>query len=61
MNYGMGYGGAYVNEPVMVGPARPYYAQPVIVEPSPQVVVVDNGYNSAANDAACCCAACCCL
>ena len=43
MNYGYG-GGAYVNETVAVGGVRPYYNQPMIVQPSPQVVVVDNGY-----------------
>ena len=45
MNYG--YNTAYVND-TMVGGGQPYYNQPMIVQPSPQVVVVDNnqGYNN---------------
>ena len=42
MNYGMGYNTAYVNDTMVVGGGRPYYNQPMIVQPSPQVVIVED-------------------
>jgi len=71
MNYNYNYGGGY-NQPYMQQEIvtvetyqnpRPYYNQPMIVQPSPQVIVVDNnryGNNMASNEAALC-AWCCCL
>lgn len=62
MNYGMGYNNAYVNETMVVGGGRPYYNQPMIVQPSPQVVIVEDPYMAgqmAGAESAC--LACCCL
>jgi hypothetical protein len=44
MNYGMGYNTAYVNDTMMVGGARPYYNQGMIIQPQPQVVIVEDRY-----------------
>ncbi len=43
MNYGAGYNQPYVQEVVTVqgyGRPQPYYNQPMIVQPQPQVVIV---------------------
>lgn len=63
MNYGV-YNTPYVNSTIVMGNNVPYYRQPMIVQPSPQVVVVGNGYNQyAANQiyAEDACLSCCCL
>lgn len=63
MNYGAGYNQPYVTEVVTVGGARPYYNQPMMVQPQPQVIIVEDRYaanNVAATEAALC-AWCCCL
>ena len=45
MNYGMGYNTAYVDQTVVMGGGmRPYYNQPMIMQPSPQVVIVEDRY-----------------
>jgi hypothetical protein len=65
-NYGGGYNQPYVQEVVTVetyGTPRAYYNQPLIVQPQPQVVIVEDRYaanNLAATEAALC-AWCCCM
>ena len=64
-NYNMGYNQPYVQETVTVETysGRPYYNQPVIVAPQPNVVVVEDRYaaNQVAATEAALCAWCCCL
>ena len=48
----MGYNNAYVNDTMVVGPGQPYYAQPMMVQPQPEVVVVENNNGYAAGAAA---------
>ena len=60
----MGYNTAYVNDTMVVNTGQPYYNQPMVVQPQPNVVVVENDGAYAAGaaagaEAACC--ACCCL
>lgn len=61
-NYTTGYNQPYVQETVVVNSygGRPYYNQPNMYQPSPQVVIVEERYNNGAGDAAVgLCAACC--
>lgn len=48
----MGYNNAYVNDTMVVGPGQPYYAQPMMVQPQPEVIVVENNDGYAAGAAA---------
>ena len=50
MNYG--YNTAYVNDTMVVNTGQPYYNQPMVVQPQPQVVVVENNDGYAAGAAA---------
>lgn len=65
-NYGVGYNQPYVQQEVITVNTyggRPYYQQPMIVQPQPQVVIVEDRYaqnNIAATEAALC-AWCCCM
>ena len=64
MNYGAGYNQPYVyeQEVVTVGSARPYYNQPLMVQPQPQVIIVEDRYNNnLASTEAALCAWCCCM
>jgi hypothetical protein len=65
MNYGAGYNQPYVyeQEVVTVGSPRPYYNQPLMVQPQPQVIVVQDRYNNnnLASTEAALCAWCCCM
>lgn len=63
MNYGAGYNQPYVQTEIVTMGGRPYYNQPMLVQPQPQVVVVQDPYaanNLAATEAALC-AWCCCM
>lgn len=46
-NYGVGYNQPYVQQEVVTVNtygARPYYQQPMIVQPQPQVIIVEDRY-----------------
>lgn len=62
MNYGYGYNQEIITVNTYQS-GRPYYQQPMIVQPQPQVVIVEDRYaqnNIAATEAALC-AWCCCM
>lgn len=68
MNYGAGYNQPYVyeQEVATVGSPRPYYNQPLMVQPQPQVIIVEDRYrynnnNNLASTEAALCAWCCCM
>jgi hypothetical protein len=65
-NYGNGYNQPYVQQEVVTVNtygARPYYQQPMIVQPQPQVIIVEDRYaqNNMASSEAALCAWCCCM
>jgi len=43
MNYGM-YNTPYVNNTMVMRGNMPYYQQPLIMQPSPQVIIVEDRY-----------------
>lgn len=52
--------GPYMQEVVTYPSPRPYYNQPLIVQPQPQVVIVEDRYNNnVASTEAALCAWCC--